>query len=104
MLLCSLADLFVASGVVELDELAVFDDRVRHQNALAETFRDAFGERRFAVARRAVQKHATPGVDRGAELIEHFRFDMHVAERLFEVALLRRFGANRLGFDRDDVI
>ena len=62
--------------------IAVSDaERARNPDVRAETFGDPFGDARFAVARRAEQKHAAAGVDRRAEFFQHRFIDEEVGER-----------------------
>jgi hypothetical protein len=46
----------VKGGVVKLDDLPVFDDRLRDPHVLAEAARDPLGDRRLAVAGKAVEE------------------------------------------------
>src|SRR5690606_36642683 len=73
-------DRFMARGVIELDDLAAFDDRMRDQNILSETARNPLRNRRLAVAGRAIDEHPLAGVDRRAKLSEHRRLDMDVGK------------------------
>src|SRR3954470_8294553 len=52
----SVVDRFVASCIVELDELSIFCDCTRKPNMLAETVSNPLRQRRFAITRRSVQK------------------------------------------------
>ena len=57
----------MAGGVEQLDDLAVFDDRVRDKNRLAETTGDSLGNRRFAVSWRAIDEHPFARIDRRSQ-------------------------------------
>jgi hypothetical protein len=65
---------------------------------------DPLGQGRLAVARRAVEKHADPGVDRGAQAGEQAWMDRDVAKRLLELLPLGRLGRDGLGVDRGHVV
>ena len=94
----------MAGGVVQLDELAVFDERARNPDMLPKALGDSLGKRRLAVARRAVQEHARARVHRRAERIEQIGLDADPAERGRQLLAPRRLGTNRLRFDRHHVI
>ena len=104
MLSFGLLDRLVERRVEQLDELAVFDERPRNPDVLAEAARDPLGDRRLAVARRAVQEQARARVDRRAQQVEHLRLDADAAERGRQLLAPRGFGPNRLRLDRHDVV
>src|SRR5262249_51261624 len=60
------AERHVVGGIEELHDLALDVDRLGHPDLLAEAERDAFRERRLAVARRAVEEQTGPRIDRGS--------------------------------------
>ena len=97
-------DRLVVGRVVELDDLAVFVERVRNPDLLAEAERDPLGQRRFAVARRAVEEHARAGVDRRAQALEEARIDGNAADGLGQFFRSGALGGDRLGVDGDDVV
>ncbi len=97
-------DHLVVGRVEQLDDLAVLDHRLRDPDVLAEAHRDALGQGRFAVARRAVQEQARARVDGRPQALEQVGIDRDVGEGLGQLRAFRGFGANRLGLDRQHVV
>ena len=66
--------------------------------------RDPLGQRRFAVARRAVEEHAGAGIDRRPRLSNRFGIDRNIADGRGELFRAGGLGGDRLGLDRDHVV
>ena len=94
----------MASGIVHLDDLAAFDDRVRNQNVLTEAASNSLCDRRFAVSRRTVDEHPLAGIDRRAKLGKQLGLDVNIGKRLFQLRLSRPFGRQRLRMYRANVV
>ena len=75
------------SGVEESDNLAIDSEGSWKPDCRAETGSDAFGDAGLSVARLPEQKHATSGVDRRAQVIEHRGVDDQVGERSLEIGV-----------------
>src|SRR4051812_16987623 len=90
---------FVARSVVQLDVLAILSESARNPDMLTEAMRDSLGERRLAVARRAIQKHARARIHGRPQLVEQFRFNADSFKGGRELFAPSGFGPNRLGLD-----
>ena len=85
--------------VVDGDDLAVVDHRAGDVDLVAQRVADAVGDRRFAVARRAVHQDRAAGTDRRAEVVEQFGRQDQVAHRRGELVAGDLDVADRLALD-----